>query len=134
MFKCLATTYGVIVPVSNWIATVYSGFPTVRIWYGQSVYWKVCPCPVRTKPETAKCPHIPQKTCCPYQLSLFFVSKTIIFVKSIRKLKKIIKYLKKLHETYFKILLSALILLIQKKNWDPRFSIELKLSYCFFII
>jgi hypothetical protein len=42
-----------------------TGLPTVRIWYGQSVYWKVCSSPVRTKPKTAKCPHIPQKTRCP---------------------------------------------------------------------
>jgi hypothetical protein len=52
------------------------GFPPVRIWYGQFVYWKVCPCPVRTKPKTTKCPYIPQKNCFPYQLSVFFFSKT----------------------------------------------------------
>jgi hypothetical protein len=32
---------------------VESGFPPVRIWYGQSVYWKIRPCTVRTKPKTA---------------------------------------------------------------------------------
>jgi hypothetical protein len=61
------------------------GFPPVRIWYGQSEYWKVCPCPVRTKPKTAKCPYISQKTCCPYQLSVFFVSKIIFFCKIYQK-------------------------------------------------
>jgi hypothetical protein len=38
-----------------------AGFPPIRIWYGQFVYWKACPCPVRMKPKTAKCPYIPKK-------------------------------------------------------------------------
>jgi hypothetical protein len=64
---------------------INSGFPPVRIWYGQSVYLKVYPCLVLEKSKTAKCLYIPQKTCCPYQFFVFFFSKTIVFVKSIRK-------------------------------------------------
>jgi hypothetical protein len=40
-----------------------------------------------SQPKTATCPNTPRKPWCPYQMS-FFVSKTIIFVKSIRKLMK----------------------------------------------
>jgi hypothetical protein len=53
---------------------------TVRIMEGLSVSVLF-----RTKPKTAKCPYIPQKSGCPYQLSIFFFSKTLIFVKCIRK-------------------------------------------------
>jgi hypothetical protein len=45
---------------SKFCVTFYVSLVRVpRIWYGQSVYWKVCPCPVRTKPKTSKSPYIP---------------------------------------------------------------------------
>jgi hypothetical protein len=49
-------------------------------------------------------------------LSVFFVSKTIIFVKSIRKTYENYNKLQELHEKYFKTLPAAQILLIQMKN------------------
>jgi hypothetical protein len=62
---------------------------------------------VRTKPKTVKCPYIPQKT-------VFFVSKPIVFVKSIRKTYKNFNFA--LNFKYFNILPAELKLLIQLKN------------------
>jgi hypothetical protein len=65
-----------------------SGFPPFRIWYGQFVYWKVCPYLVRIWSVQSlqqlnvriflKKPVV--RTNCPY-----FASQKPVFVKSIRK-------------------------------------------------
>jgi hypothetical protein len=87
-------------PFSSLIREVWShhglfviGFPPVRIWYGQSVYWKVCPCPVGTKPKTAKCPYILQKNLMsvPIMFRIFCLKNHIvckIYQKSYENYKK----------------------------------------------
>jgi hypothetical protein len=60
-----------------------------------SVFWKACPCPVRTESNTAKCPQNVQKSCCPYQMSVYSVFVYLIFVKSIKKNYEI-------YDSYFK--------------------------------
>jgi hypothetical protein len=39
MFKCLATTYGVIVPVTNWIAIIYHNLPSLFYANAEFLRW-----------------------------------------------------------------------------------------------
>jgi hypothetical protein len=76
----------------------HSGLSLVRIWYGQSIYWKVC-LSVRNLKQL--------------NVGIFF-KKPVVYQKNFWKLWQTLIIARK----YFKNLPASLILLIQKKNCD----------------